>query len=70
MAMELLIELHFTLLLFNVWVNSSPYSMAGIATKFTIIYKFLDFFIFNDSVGSATCNNALGVQFLRSIQLA
>ena len=43
MAMELLIELHFTLLLFNVWVNSSPYSMAGIATKFTIIYKFLDF---------------------------
>ena len=29
MAMELLIELHLTLLIFNVWVNSSPYSMAG-----------------------------------------
>ena len=26
MAMELLIELHLTLLLFNVWVNSSPYA--------------------------------------------
>ena len=34
MAMELLIELHLTLLIFNVWVNSSPYSMAGKSAAF------------------------------------
>ena len=37
MAMELLIELHLTLFIFNVWVNSSPYSMAGKAVDLIMI---------------------------------
>ena len=37
MAMGLLIELHLTLLIFNVWVNSSPYSMAGRAVDLIMI---------------------------------